>query len=144
MGTGLSVDEYPDVAGPAPAKRPRLWRDKFGEAFRGVKQGVRGQSSFFVHFFFAALVLAAGVVLECRLWQWCVLVGCIGLVLTAELFNSSLETLFHGLDDATKTRLKGVLDIASGAVLVASGTAMVIGVMIFGQRLAVLLGWMAE
>jgi diacylglycerol kinase len=136
-----------DVEGemePTPRKRRRRWRDKFREASRGVKLGVRGHSSFFVHFFFAALALAAGVVLECSLLQWCAVIGCIGLVVTAELFNSAIETLFHGLDDATKGRLKGVLDITAGAVLVASATALVIGVLIFGQRLGTLLGWFAR
>jgi diacylglycerol kinase len=139
------MDEYDiDIATePAPRKRRRRWRDKFREATRGVKLGVRGHSSFFVHFFFAALAVAAGVVLECSLMQWCAVVGCIGLVMTAELFNSAIETLFHGLDDATKGRLKGVLDITAGAVLVASATALIIGVLVFGQRLGTLLGWFA-
>src|SRR2546421_11886076 len=84
-----------------PAARPRsrrFWRDKFRAAFRGLKLGVRGHSSFSVHFFFAALVLAAAVVLRCGAVEWCLLLGCIGLVLTAELFNSAVETLFRGLD----------------------------------------------
>src|SRR5216684_1771019 len=80
----------------AKGKPRRRWRDKFGEAYRGLKLGVRGHSSFSVHFFFAALVLAAAGILQCELWEWCVLLGCIGLVLTAELLNSALETLFRG------------------------------------------------
>jgi diacylglycerol kinase len=120
-------------------KPRRQWREKFGDAFRGVKLGVRGHSSFFVHFFCAALVLAAAVVLRCDYWDWCLLIGCIGLVLTAELFNSTIETLFHGLDQFTKERIKGCLDIAAGAVLLASATATAIGSIIFLRRLALLL-----
>ncbi len=78
---------------------------------------MRGHSSFFVHFFVAALVVAAGFVFGCARWEWCVLVGCIGFVLTAELFNSALETLFRGLDEATRERAWPALDIAAGAVL---------------------------
>ena len=126
---------------PARPRRRRPWRDKFGDAFRGLKLGVRGHSSFFVHFFFAALVVAAALVLQCALIEWCVLLGCVGAVLTAELFNSALETLFHGLDGATKQRLSGVLDIAAGAVLLASATAAVIGGLLLGNRLLALLGW---
>ena len=33
----------------------RSWGAKFAAAFRGIKLGVRGHSSFFVHFFFAAI-----------------------------------------------------------------------------------------
>jgi diacylglycerol kinase len=110
--------------------RPRSrqpWRDKFRVAFRGLKLGVRGHSSFSVHFFFSALVLASAFVLQCELWQWCVLVGCIGFVLTAELFNSAIETLFHGLDEETRERTWPALDVAAGAVLMASITASIIG-----------------
>ena len=141
MSTTLTPAE-PDLIDPRGRPRPRRrWRDKFRDAFRGMKRGVRGHSSFFVHFFFAALVVAAAAVLECRLLEWCVLIGCIGAVLTAELFNSALETLFHGLDAATKQRLRGVLDIGAGAVLLASATAAVIGALLLGYRLWVFLGW---
>src|SRR5437763_9577090 len=116
--------------------RPRRsWRKKFRAAFRGIKLGVRGHSSFFVHFFFSALVLAAALVLGCDLVQWCLLLGCIGLVLTAELFNSAVETLFRGLDEATRERVWPCLDIAAGAVLLASLTASVIGIIVFVSQL---------
>jgi len=132
----------PDAPPGSPAFRSkprRKWRDKFGDAFRGVKLGVRGHSSFFVHFFFAALVIAAAIVLRCDCFDWCLLLGCIGLVLTAELFNSAIETLFHGLDPATQERTYPCLDIAAGAVLLASGTAVLIGTIVFLRRLTMLL-----
>ncbi len=127
----------PEVISP-PRRRPS-WRDKFKLAFRGLKLGIRGHSSFAVHFFFTALVIAAGIVLQCRWEEWCGLIGCIGFVLTAELFNSAIETLFRGLDDSTKERTWPALDIAAGAVLMASITASVIGSVILLHRLAVLL-----
>jgi diacylglycerol kinase len=121
-----------------PRKR-RRWRDKFGEAFRGIKLGVRGHSSFSVHFFFAALAVAGAVALECTLVEWCLLLFCIGGVITAELFNSAIETLFRGLDEGTRSRWNGSLDIAAGAVLVASITALLIGAIIFTSHFVRLL-----
>jgi diacylglycerol kinase len=121
-------------------KRPRrLWRDKFREAVRGMKLGVRGHSSFFVHFFFAALVVMTAIVLRCELFEWCLLLGCIGLVLTAELFNSAVETIYRGLDEVTKHRVRHCLDIAAGAVLLASITAAIIGGTVFVPKVASLL-----
>jgi diacylglycerol kinase len=125
---------------PIRTKPRRVGRDKFRDAFRGLKLGIRGHSSFSVHFFFAALVVAAGMAFGCDRLDWCLLLGCIGLVLTAELFNSAIETLFHGQDEATKAHTKGCLDIAAGAVLLASMTALVIGAIVFLHRLAALLG----
>ena len=96
----------PDLPGPeetAQTNRPRRpWREKFRDALRGWKFGIRGHSSFFVHFFCAALVLAAAGALQCSLEQWALLLLCIGIVLTTELFNSAIETFHRGLDDLTK------------------------------------------
>ena len=124
----------PGDPAPPPRKKPRRWRDKFREAFRGVKLGVRGQSSFFVHFFFAALALTTAGILGCNHYDWCLIVGCIGLVMTAELFNSAVETLFHALDRETKDRMVGCLDITAGAVLAASFTAVIVGAIVFGHK----------
>lgn len=118
--------------------RSRRWRDKFREAFRGLKLGVRGHSSFSVHFFFAALVLAAALALDCNWLEWCLVVGCVGAVIAAELFNSAIETLFHGLDADTKGRIKGCLDIAAGAVLAVSITAATVGAIVFGRKALIL------
>jgi diacylglycerol kinase len=100
-----------------------------------LRWGIRGHSSFFVHFFMTALVLVTAWVLSCELWQWCALLGCIALVMTAELVNSAIETLFRGLDEATRARCWPALDIAAGAVLMASLFAVIIGGLIFVSRL---------
>ncbi len=123
-----------------PRKRRRRWPTKFRDAIRGLKLGIRGHSSFCVHFFMAALVLAAGLVFQCSLLEWCILLGCIGTVLTAELVNSAIETLFRGLDGETQERTWPALDISAGAVLLAGLTAGAVGLMIFLPKLARWLG----
>ncbi|HTU17238.1 MAG TPA: diacylglycerol kinase family protein [Gemmataceae bacterium] len=117
------------------ARPRRLWRDRLGPACRGIKLGVRGHSRFFVHFFCTALVLAAAIVLRCDLVQWCLLLGCIGLVLVTELLNNAVEAVYRGLDDEGMQRALPCLDIVAGAVLLASITASVIGGLIFLSRL---------
>jgi len=127
---------------PEPVETPRprrSWRAKFHAAIRGVKHGIRGHSSFFVHFFFTALVVAAAIVLGCDVVDWCILLGCIAMVLVSELFNSAIETLFKGLDESTKERVWPCLDIAAGAVLMASVAAAIIGSIVFIKRLTSLL-----
>lgn len=132
--------DWADDAGGGPPRKPRRrWRDKFREAFRGVKRGVRGHSSFSVHFFFAALAMAAALALGCDYVEWCLVVGCVGAVIAAELFNSAIETVFHGQDAETKSRNAACLDIAAGAVLIVSLTAAVIGCIVFGRKLLYLL-----
>lgn len=124
---------FEDLPAPAPVRR-RL-RERLRPACRGIKLGVRGHSRFFVHFFCTALVLTAAIVLRCDLVQWCLLLGCIGLVLITELLNNAIEALFAGLEQGNLTRAASCLDIATGAVLLASITASLIGGLIFLSRL---------
>ena len=44
--------------------------------------------------------------------DWCLVVGCVGLVLAAELFSSAVETLYHALDAEARAR-PGCLNIAA-------------------------------
>jgi diacylglycerol kinase len=135
----LSIENPLGEVHPDQPEPRRSWNTKFQDAIRGIKLGIRGHSSFAVHFFFAALVVAAAIVLGCDFIDWCILVGCIGAVFTAELFNSALETLFHGLTDHNKQKGFAPLDIAAGSVLVASIFAAIIGSIVFLHRLAMLL-----
>ena len=111
------------------------WSQKFRHAFRGLKQGVRGQSSFFVHFFAAAAVIVAGIVLNCDRADWYALLLCITLVLAAEMFNSALESLAKALRRDYDPHIADALDIGSAAVLVASIGAVCVGAMVFFHRL---------
>jgi diacylglycerol kinase len=122
------------------ARPRRLWSQKIRDALRGLKFGIRGHSSFFVHFFAAALVIVGAFALGCDVGDWAALLMCIGLVLTAELFNSAIEMLHRGLDAETRERNWRALDTAAGAVLMASITAAVIGSLVFGNRVLHLLG----
>lgn len=121
-------------------KPRRRWRDKFREALRGWKFGIRGQSSFAVHFFAALVVLLAATLLGCTLIEWAVLLLCIGGVLTAELVNSAIELLFKELPAEIRDRAWPCLDVAAGAVLLASVTASAVGLIVFVPRLAERLG----
>jgi diacylglycerol kinase len=119
----------------------RTWADKFRDAFRGLKAGVRGQSSFFAHFFASVAVITAGLVLRVDLWEWCMLALCIAGVITAEMFNSALESMAKAITGESDPHLGNSLDIGSAAVLTASIGASVVGAIIFGHRLGNLLGW---
>lgn len=117
------------------------WLAKFGHAFRGVRVGVRGQSSFAAHFVMAMLVTIFAVVLNVSLLEWCVLVLCIGLVMSAELFNSAIERLAKAITHELDDNVRDALDIASAAVLFAAVAASVAGVTIFVFRLGFAIGW---
>ena len=122
-------------------RTPRTWPDKFRDAFRGLARSIRSQSSFSVHLAVAAIVVVAAAVMRLSLVHWCLLAGAIGIVLSAEVFNTSIESLARSLGPRRHARIRDALDMASGAVLLAAITAAVIGMLVFGHRAGVLLGW---
>jgi len=126
---------------PEDSSSDRSWAAKFRCAFRGAELGIRGQSSFFVHVFVAAAVLLAAMVLQVSRVEWCLLLICIGGVLTAEMFNSALEAMARAITREFNPDLGAALDMGSAAVLFASMGAAVVGAIIFLERLLNLVGW---
>jgi diacylglycerol kinase (ATP) len=121
----------PSPEPPAPLSRHRL----AGNTLRGLKRGVRGYSRFSVLIFFAAVVAATAAVLRCELLEWGLLLGGIGLVLTAELFHGAVETVVRGLEESARQRVAPALDLAAAAGVVASVSAGAVGVVVFLHRL---------
>ncbi|HUE16410.1 MAG TPA: diacylglycerol kinase [Planctomycetaceae bacterium] len=98
---------------------------------RGLMHGVRGDSIFFVYFFLTSATIAASVVLGISLLQWTVVILALTVVLSAEMFNQSVKSLFAALgrpaDDATRTALR----IGSAAVFVTiAGSVLTIGLIL--------------
>lgn len=121
-----------------PEPNPRTWAQKFRDAFRGVRCGMRGQSSFRVHIFMAFAVVIAAALLRAQLWQWCALLLCIAGVLTAEMFNSAMEHFAKAVEPNHNPRIGDALDTASAAVLIASLGSAIVGAIIFIERLIAL------
>ena len=103
------------------------WYRKFQNALRGWKLGVTGQSSFRVHLVATITIVTLAILIKMTMEKWCLLILCISTVLTAEFFNSSLERMARSVDDQYNEQLGAALDIAAGAVLVATIGAILVG-----------------
>lgn len=127
---------------PRHEQRPRqTLRNKFRLALRGLRRGIRSESNFFVHLFMAAMVVLTGWVLHCDLTEWCLLTLSIAVVLAAEMMNTAIEHLARAVTEKRNPFVADALDMASAAVLLAITGAAVVGILVLGNRLALLLGW---
>jgi len=106
-----------------------------------MRVGIWGQSSFYVHGVVGLLVLLLAMILGVSPLEWCVLVLCIGLVISAELFNSAFESLAKAVTRDFDDHVRDALDIASAAVLAIAIAASIVGLTIFGFRLGLNFGW---
>lgn len=124
----------------APYQPPRrTWLSKFAAAFAGIAQGMRGQVSFAVHLLVTVLVIVLAALLRVTLVEWCLLALCIALVLALELLNSALEQIAKAVTREYDEHVHHALDIASGAVLLASLGAALVGAVILLPRVLALL-----
>ena len=80
-------------------------------------------------------VIAAALAMGMTLVEWAILLVCVTAVLTAEMFNSALESLARALDKSSNPHIRDALDIASAAVLVCAVGAAVVGALIFLRKL---------
>ena len=114
------------------SSRP-AWRQRLVDAERGVMQGIRGDSAFFVYFFLSSATIAACVVLGISLIQWTIVILALTLVLSAEMFNQVLKALLTEFGQPRDDAARAALRMAVAAVFVAiTGSVIVIG-LILGQ-----------
>lgn len=94
---------------------------------------MREERNMRIHLGIALIVTALGFWFEISATDWCIVLIMIGIVISAELFNTSLECL---ADVVTKDHHPGigkVKDIASAAVLVLCVISVIVGVLVFAR-----------
>ncbi len=114
-------------------------KNSFVYAFHGLRYTIATQHNMWIHLFAAVLVIISGFVLKVSLTEWLLLIFAIGLVLSAEIFNSAVELLTDMISPETNPKAGLVKDIAAGAVLVSAITAAVIGLCIFAPKIIAVL-----
>jgi diacylglycerol kinase (ATP) len=110
----------------------------FRHAIRGILLVIRTQHNAWIHLVATIAVLIAGKLLDVTRAEWLALVFAIGLVWTAEALNTALEFLADEVSLERRERLGSAKDAGAGAVLLASITAAIIGLLVFVPHLLAL------
>lgn len=103
----------------------------FKYAFEGMLTALKEEPNLKFHFLAAILVLSAGWFFQISRIEWIAVIFAIGLVISVELTNTAIETVVDSFTTAMHPAAKKAKDIAAGAVLLVSLTALAIGVIIF-------------
>ncbi len=110
----------------------------FSYAFNGLKILLREEHNARIHLLATTLVVIAGVVLKISTVEWIAIVFAIGFVITTEIINSSIENIADFISLGKNEKIKKIKDLAAAGVLVSAATALIIGLIIFIPKLAVL------
>jgi diacylglycerol kinase (ATP) len=118
---------------PAPGRAPTLL-DSFNYAFEGVIHVLRTQRNLRIHFLAAVFVFAGAIAVGVSRLQLIALVLAIAFVLVAEMLNTAIEGIIDVSTTSFDPNAKLAKDIAAGAVLIASITAVAVGYLVFESQ----------
>lgn len=111
----------------------------FVYAYNGIKYTYVTQHNFLIHIVFALIAILLGIILGISNLEWIAIIIVIGLVLTAEIFNSSIEELVNLLSPERNVKAGVIKDLAAGAVLISAIAAFLTGAIIFLPKIFELL-----
>ena len=110
-------------------------KNSFKYAFNGIFSCIKDEQNMMIHFIVALLVIICGFAYNLTKIEWLICILLIGLVLAAELINTSIENLCDSVTTKENKYIKIAKDTSAGAVLVLAITSSIIGLMIFIPKL---------
>ena len=104
----------------------------FKNARKGMRLSIKSERNIRVHLFTAVLVLITAYCLNFSIVKFCILLLTIAGVISAEMFNSAIEFSLDAIFHNKYCRMVGMAkDIAAGAVMLVTISAVMIGVLLF-------------
>lgn len=103
----------------------------FYHAFKGIFFAFKSERNLWIHLICMILVVGLGFYFKIELYEWLICILCIGMVLTAELFNTAIEKIMNFTHQDFHPMVGHIKDISAGAVLLSALAALVAGFIIF-------------
>ncbi|NTW30840.1 MAG: diacylglycerol kinase family protein [Candidatus Moranbacteria bacterium] len=115
---------------------------KFVKSFRHAADGIHSAASternFRIELVLAAGAFALSWVLPLSVTERAMVFLTIGIILALELLNTAFEQLTDMLSPQFHEKVKTIKDLAAGAVLLSSFSAVLVGLVIFAPHLVAL------
>ena len=112
----------------------------FGYAFAGFKKSFKEESNMKIHVIISMLVIIFGFLFKVSPLEWIVLLFAIGLVLGAELLNTSIENLVDIVCKEKSEAAALVKDVSASFVMVLAIVAALVGLIIFIPKFLIVIG----
>lgn len=108
--------------------KPLLRRVSF--ALAGLRHAFQCEKSLRFHGVAAGLVILLLLFLQPAVYWWAIVVITIALVIAAEMINSAIEGICDFVQPEHDEKIKHIKDMAAGAVLIMSISAMIVGLLL--------------
>jgi len=103
----------------------------FTFAFAGLRFLLKNEVNSRIHLLMTILVIGAGFYFQIGLLKWSIIILCIAMVFTAELFNTAIEKTIDYISAEKHPAAGAIKDLSAAAVLVAAVASLVTGIIIF-------------
>lgn len=113
----------------------------FKHAFDGLFYTFKTQPNMRFHGLFGGLVALAGWFFSITVEQWLIVIFTMLLMLTAEMVNTSIESMTDLIKKEYSQQAKIAKDVAAGMVLLNAIGSVAIGIIIFGPKVVTLLSY---
>jgi diacylglycerol kinase len=118
-----------------PLKSPDLIAS-FRNAFTGLGYALRTQRNARIHLTVTLAILGVGIWLSLDRIEWSLILLAIGMVWMAELSNTVLEDVVDLQCPEYNPLAKTAKDVKAAVVVIASLTAVLVGILVLGPKLA--------
>lgn len=106
-----------------------------GHAMDGIIHVVRSQANTWIYIFITVAVLILSFLLRLSTLEWVIILLLIGLVWSAECFNTALESIVDLVSPEIHPLAKIAKDTAAAGTLILAISAALIGAIIFGVHI---------
>jgi diacylglycerol kinase len=103
-------------------------------AFKGIFKAIKKERNIKIHLGAMVLAVILGIILKINSFEWLVLVLIISFIISAEIFNTTLEAICNLLRFKLKLsyyETYWIRNFAAGAVMILAIGAIIIGMIIF-------------
>ena len=107
----------------------------FVYAWQGIKKAFSMEHNTWIHLASTIAIAALGFLYQINKLEWCLLIGVVAAVWSAELFNTTIEKTIDFVSTERHPQIKMIKDIAAAAVLISSAAALIIGCIIFFPKI---------
>lgn len=111
----------------------------FKFAFNGIYYSIKSQTNLKIHIISAIIAIIMGFCFKLSNHEWLIISIVIGLVISAEMINSSIEALVDLISPEYQESAKNAKDISAGAVLILAIVAVVVGFIIFVPKILIVI-----
>ena len=114
----------------------------FNNTFRNARKGfnlaVRSEINIRIHVAIATLVIFLALYLKFSAVEFCILLFVIALVIVTEMLNTAIEFALDSIYHNKYSRMVGMAkDISAGAVMFSTFISVLVGLILFGNKIIV-------